>query len=70
MTHFGLNEKYKNGEILIGVEPSTARKFFTDLDSEIVKKKSGEYFTKERLKVKIVWLLQFAIIIAAFVSTS
>lgn len=69
MTHDELNEKCKDGEILIGVEPSIARKFFTDSDAEIVKQNTGEYFAIERVKVKIIWLLQFATVLAAIVTS-
>mgnify|MGYP000913083399 CR=1 FL=1 len=69
MTHNELKEKYIKGEILIGIEPSIARQFFTDLDAETVKQNTGEYFAIERLKVKIVWLLQFAFVLAAIVTS-
>jgi len=57
----------KRGEILIGVEPAVARRFFTDTDSSFVKEKIGESLTMERFFVKSVWLLDYVSLLAGLI---
>ena len=62
-------ERYNNGEIVIGVEPALARKFFTDTDKESVRQEFGESFNAQRLIVKSVWILEYITLIFLLISS-
>jgi ABC-type multidrug transport system fused ATPase/permease subunit len=49
----------KNGEILIGVEPAVARRFFTDSDKNIIRQLIGESLSVKQFLVKLVWILEY-----------
>lgn len=55
------------GEILIGVEPAVARRFFTDTDHAVIKEKIGESLFIERFFVKTCWLLEFICLLAGII---
>jgi hypothetical protein len=50
-------KRAEKGEILIGIEPAVARRFFTDTDYLVIKEKIGEALFIERFFVKTCWLL-------------
>jgi len=60
-------KRAEKGEILIGVEPAVARKFFTDTDRSIIKEKIGESIFMERFFVKTCWLLEFICLLAVII---
>lgn len=60
-------KRAEKGEILIGVEPAIARKFFTDTDHSVIKEKIGESLFIERFFVKTCWLLEFICLLAGII---
>ena len=62
-------QRAKKGEILIGVEPAVARKFFTDTEPPFVKGKIGESLSVERLFVRTCWLLEFICLLAGVIAS-
>lgn len=72
MTNFNYQEFVKRaekGEILIGIEPAVARKFFTDTDHEAIRQEIGEALFFERFFVKAVWLLEFVFLLSGGVAS-
>jgi hypothetical protein len=59
----------ERGEILVGIEPAVARKFFTDTDHSIIKEKIGEPLFTERFFVKTCWLLEFICLFAGIIAS-
>ena len=57
-------KRAEKGEILIGVEPAVARKFFTSTDHSVIREKIGESLFIERFFVKTCWLLEFICLLA------
>lgn len=64
-----LVKRAEKGEILIGVEPAVARKFFTDTNHSIVKEKIGEPLFIERFFVKTCWLLECTCLLAGIITS-
>ena len=62
-------KRAEKGEILIGIEPAVARKFFTDTDHSVVKEKIGESLFIERFFVKTCWLLEFICLLAGIIAS-
>jgi hypothetical protein len=61
--------KASKGELLIGVEPALARRFFTDSDPQVLQREFGSSFSKERLLVRIVWLLEYPSLFAGLIAS-
>jgi len=62
-------KRVEKGEILIGVEPAVARKFFTDTDHSIIKEKIGEPLFIERFFVKTCWLLECTCLLVGIITS-
>lgn len=62
-------KRAEKGEILIGVEPSIARKFFSDTDHSVIKEEIGESLFTERFFVKTSWLLEFISLLAGIIAS-
>lgn len=60
-------KRAEKGEIIIGVEPAIARKFFTDTDHSVIKEKIGEALFIERFFVKTCWLLEYICLLAGII---
>jgi len=60
-------KRAEKGEILIGVEPAVARKFFTNTDHSLIKEKIGEPLFIERFFVKACWLLECVCLLAGII---
>lgn len=61
--------KASTGQLVVGVEPALARKFFTDTDSKALQREFGSSFYKERLFVKLVWLLEYPSLLAGIIAS-
>ena len=59
----------ERGEILVGIDPAVARKFFTDTDHEAVQKEIGEPLFVERFFAKTVWLFEFITLFAGAIAS-
>jgi hypothetical protein len=59
----------ERGEILVGVEPALARKFFTDTSHKTIQQEIGEALYIERFSVKAVWVLEFISLLAAIITS-
>lgn len=62
-------KRAEKGEILIGIEPAVARKFFTDTDHSAIKEKIGEPLFIERFFVKMCWLLEFICLLGGIIAS-
>jgi len=62
-------KRAEKGEILIGVEPAVARKFFTNTDHSVIKEKIGESLFIEHFFVKTCWLLEFICLLAGIIAS-
>ncbi|MDQ7839183.1 MAG: hypothetical protein RDU59_11915 [Thermodesulfobacteriota bacterium] len=65
----GFVKQAERGEILIGIEPALARKFFTDTEHKAIQQEIGEALFIERFFVKAVWLLEFISLLAGVVAS-
>src|SRR4030042_97674 len=57
------------GEMLIGIDPAVARKFFTDTDHKVIQQEIGEPLFIERFFVKTVWLFEFISLFAGAIAS-
>ena len=62
-------KRVEKDEILIGVEPAVARKFFTDIDHSVIKEKIGESLFVECSFVKTCWLLEYICLLAGTIAS-
>lgn len=62
-------DRTDRGELLVGVEPALARRFFTDSDSKALQREFGNSYCKERLLVKAVWLLEYLTLFAGLIAS-
>lgn len=62
-------KRAESGEILIGIEPALARKFFTDTDQSAIQQEIGESLFISRFFVKAVWLLEFVCLLVGIVAS-
>jgi len=68
-THEEIVKKEKNGEILIGIEPAVARRFFTDTDHDLVIEQIEEPIPIERFSVKSVWILEHIFLLVGIITS-
>lgn len=68
ISHQEFIKRAEKGEALIRIEPTGARKFFTDTVQSVIKEKVGESLLTERLFVKTCWLLGYACLMAAMIT--
>lgn len=61
-----INQAERN-EILVGVEPALARRFFTNTDRLAIQKEIGDSLLIERFFVKAVWILEFLFFLAGVI---
>lgn len=57
INHQEFVKRVEKGDVLIGIEPTGARKFFTDTNHSTIKEKVGESLFIERFFVKTCWWL-------------
>ena len=57
------------GQVLIGVEPAIARRFFTETNRSIMKEKIGKSLYIQRFFVKICWLLEPICLFAGIITS-
>ncbi len=67
MNYQEFKDKANKNEILIGIEPAIARKFFTDTGHSIIKEKINEPLYLERFIVKLFFYLQFLTLLAVLI---
>ncbi len=63
-----VNRSYK-GQILIGVDPALARRFFTDTNHMAVRQQIGEPLFLERFLVNAAWLGEYACLLAGVIAS-
>lgn len=56
-------EKFADGKLLVGIDPATARKFFTDSSSRLLIEKTGEGLYIEKAIVWVCFVLDFVSLI-------
>jgi hypothetical protein len=69
MDHREIVLKEERGEILIGIEPALARRFFIEPDHESISQQIGEPIYIERFTVRVVWLLQFVLLLGNLIAS-
>jgi hypothetical protein len=69
ISHQEFVKRTGSGKVLMVVEPSVARKFFTDRDPSLIKGKIGESIFMERFLVKICWSLEFVLLFAGIIAS-
>jgi len=60
-------KQVEKDEIIMGVEPAVARRFFTDTNHSTIKEEIGEPLFLERFFVKTCWLLEFVCLLAGII---
>jgi len=69
VNHKEIVEREEKGEILIGIEPAVARRFFTDTNHRVVQQEIGEALFVERFFVKAFFWLAVLSLLAGIVAS-